>query len=99
MGLEEIHTGQAVFIELVLGIGQVPRDSQLLAACVSFTRFWLESAMCLLNLFLFFFFVIILLFSWKLHTGINRANRSSPDRCPGHQDEDMEEILLSLEIC
>lgn len=45
-----------------------------------------------------FFFVIILLFSWKLHTGINRANRSSPDRCPGHQDEDMEEILLSMEM-
>lgn len=53
--------------------------------------------MCLLNLFLYFF-VIILLFSWKLHTGINRANRSSPDRCPGHQDEDMEEILLSMEM-
>lgn len=45
-----------------------------------------------------FFFVIILLFSWKLHTGINRANRSSPDRGPGHQDEDMEEILLSMEM-
>lgn len=49
--------------------------------------------------FVFIFFVIILLFSWKLHTGINRANRSSPDHCPGHQDEDMEEILLSMEIC
>lgn len=44
--------------------------------------------------FVFIFFVIILLFSWKLHTGINRANRSSPDRCPGHQDEDMEEMTV-----
>lgn len=34
MGLEEINTGQEVSIELVLGIGQVPRDSQLLAASV-----------------------------------------------------------------
>lgn len=47
MGLERMSTGQAVSIELVLGIGQVPRDAQLLTTCVSFTRFWLESAMCL----------------------------------------------------
>lgn len=34
MGLEERDTGQAVSIEQVLGIGQAPRDSQLLAASV-----------------------------------------------------------------
>lgn len=34
MGLEETNTGQEVSTELVLGIGQVPRDSQLLAASV-----------------------------------------------------------------
>lgn len=91
MGLEKINTGQAVSVELVLVIGQVPRDSQLWQqVCVPFTRFWLESAMCL------FVFVIILLFSWKLTLALT-ANRSSPGHCPGHQAEDMEEILLSLE--
>lgn len=34
MGLEERDTGQAVSIEQVLGIGQAPQDSQLLAASV-----------------------------------------------------------------
>lgn len=48
--------------------------------------------------FKLFFLVIILLFSWKLHTGINRANGGSPGHCPRHQDEDMEEILLSMEM-
>lgn len=33
----------------------------------------------------FFFFVIILLFSWKLHTGINRSSRSSLGHRPGLQ--------------
>lgn len=47
--------------------------------------------------FIFYFLVIILLFSWKLHTGINRANRSIPSHRPGHRDEDMEEILLCVE--
>lgn len=39
MGLEKINAGQVVSIKLVLGIGQVPRDSQLLAAsmCVIHT--------------------------------------------------------------
>lgn len=60
MGLEKQNTRRAVSIVHVLGIGQAPRDSQLLAAsvCSSHTQFWLESAMCL---FYFLYFVIILL--------------------------------------
>lgn len=80
MGLEKINAGQVVSIELVLSIGQVPRDSQLLAAsmCVIHT---ILAGEC--NVSFKFVFVIILLFSWKLHTGISRSNRSSPGQHPG----------------
>lgn len=59
-GFEKQNTRRAVSIVHVLGIGQAPGDSQLLAAsvCASHAQFWLESAMCL---FYFLFFVIILL--------------------------------------
>lgn len=40
LGVRESKSWAAVFIELVLGIGQVPRDSQLLAACVSHDSGW-----------------------------------------------------------
>lgn len=72
MGLEKMNTGQAESIELVLDIGQVPRDSRLLAANVYVIHTYRSGwrVQCV-------FFVIILLFSWKLHTGINRSSRSS----------------------
>ena len=54
MGLEERDTGQAVSIEQVLGIGQAPRDSQLLAAsvCVIHTHNFGWRVQCV---FFFFF--------------------------------------------
>lgn len=55
MGLEERDTGQAVSTEQVLGIGQAPRDSQLLAAsvCVTHTH---NSGWRVQCVFFFFFF-------------------------------------------
>ena len=55
MGLEERDTGQAVSIEQVLGIGQAPRDSQLLAAsvCVIHTHNFGWRVQCVLTFFFF----------------------------------------------
>lgn len=84
MELQKKNVGQAVSMEQVLGIGQDPRDSQLLAAsmcaCVIHTHNSGWRVQCVLLLLL-----IILLFSWKLHTGINRSSRSSLSCCPGFQ--------------
>ena len=48
MGLEERHTGQAVSTEQVLGIGQAPRDSQLLVK--EFSNSYLSAVLILLRL-------------------------------------------------
>lgn len=44
-----------------------------------------------------FCFVIILLFSWKLHTGINRSSRSSLGHHPRLQNENVEKEAARCE--
>lgn len=87
LGLEETNAGQAASTELVLGIGQVPRDSELLTASMCVIHAILAGE-C--NVSFKFVFVSILLFSWKLHTGISISNRSSLGQHPGTTMKDME---------
>lgn len=101
MGLEKKKKpGKAVSIEQVLGNGQVPRDSQLLAAsvCVIHTHHSGWRVQCV---FFFFLFVVILLSSWKFHTGINRSNISGLGSHPRLQNEDVhlqnEEMPLGMQ--
>lgn len=102
MGLEKKKKNQAKLSPLnkSLAMGRSQgTHSFWQQVCVSFTHIILAGE-CNVSFF-FFLFVVILLSSWKFHTGINRSNISGLGSHPRLQNEDVhlqnEEMPLGMQ--